>query len=257
MKNVLFITYYWPPSGKASLHWPLKIIKHLPDFGYVPVVLTVTEDKFSHKDDTFINEIPESVKVVRSNTIEPFDFYKKFTGKIIGHIAWKVFNVLAIPPWETRAIVVIVLYAISTFIAFFLINRTLSEKNYKHCFLVGGLTWLIIGVFGFTLKFIPDIGFVIYALIEIKHSFYTWFYSGIIIIVSILISTWLVELWRNKEYSYADGPAHDNHSILESARNSYISGDFDTAIKYFERVFPLAGTDKRLYERAKERMQKT
>jgi len=81
MKKVLFITYYWPPSGKASLHWPLKIIKHLPDFGYVPVVLTVNEDKFSHNDDTFINEIPESVKVLRSNTIEPFDFYKKFTGK--------------------------------------------------------------------------------------------------------------------------------------------------------------------------------
>ena len=180
-----------------------------------------------------------------------------FTGKIIGEVAWKVFNVLAIPPWETRAIVVIILYTISTFVAFLLINRKFPEKVYKHCFLVGGLTWIIIGIFGFTLKFIPKIGFFIYVLIEIKHSFYTWFYSGVIIVVSILISTWLTELWRNKEYSYSEVPTHDNQNILEDARSSYISGDFAKAIQHFERVFPLAGTDKRLYERAKERIQKT
>jgi hypothetical protein len=57
MKKVLFITYYWPPSGKASLHWPLKIIKHLPSFEWQPLVLTVDEDTFSQKDETFINEI--------------------------------------------------------------------------------------------------------------------------------------------------------------------------------------------------------
>ncbi len=81
MKKVLFITYYWPPSGKASLHWPLKIIKHLPSFGWQPSVLTVDEDTFSQKDETFINEIPSDVKVIRAKSFEPFDIYKKFTGK--------------------------------------------------------------------------------------------------------------------------------------------------------------------------------
>ena len=81
MKNVLFITYYWPPSGKASLHWPLKIIKHLPNYGWLPLVLTVDEDTFSQQDSTFNKDIPEEVKVIRAKSYEPFDVYKRLTGK--------------------------------------------------------------------------------------------------------------------------------------------------------------------------------
>lgn len=81
MKKVLFITYYWPPSGKASLHWPLKIIKHLPSLGWQPFVLTVDEDTFSQKDDTFIKDISEEVKVVRAKSYEPFNVYKRLVGK--------------------------------------------------------------------------------------------------------------------------------------------------------------------------------
>ena len=81
MKKVLFITYYWPPSGKASLHWPLKMIKYLPEFGWQPIVLTVNEDTFSAKDNSLINEVPDYLKVIKTKTFEPFDIYKKFTGK--------------------------------------------------------------------------------------------------------------------------------------------------------------------------------
>ena len=81
MKKVLFITYYWPPSGKASLQWPLKIIKHLPSFGWLPSVLTIDEDTFSQKDDTFLNEIPADVKVFKAKSFEPFNIYKRFTGR--------------------------------------------------------------------------------------------------------------------------------------------------------------------------------
>ena len=80
-KKVLFITYYWPPSGKASLHWPLKIIKHLPSFGCEPSVLTVDEDTFSQKDDTFNDAIPGEVKTIKAKSYEPFNIYKKITGK--------------------------------------------------------------------------------------------------------------------------------------------------------------------------------
>ena len=81
MKKVLFITYYWPPSGKASLHWPLKIIKHLPSFGWTPSVLTVDEDTFTQKDETFLKEIPADVKVYKAKSYEPFNIYKKIIGK--------------------------------------------------------------------------------------------------------------------------------------------------------------------------------
>ncbi len=81
MKKVLIITYYWPPSGKASLQWPLKIIKHLPEFGWQPVVLTVEDDTFSDKDETFLRQIAEDLKVIKTKALEPFNLYKKFTGK--------------------------------------------------------------------------------------------------------------------------------------------------------------------------------
>lgn len=81
MKRVLFITYFWPPSGKASLHWPLFIIKHLPKFGWQPSVLTVDEDSFSHKDESLLVEVPENLEVIKSAANEPFDLYRKFLGK--------------------------------------------------------------------------------------------------------------------------------------------------------------------------------
>ncbi len=81
MKKVLFITYFWPPSGKASLHWPLKMIKYLPENGWEPSVLTVDEDTFYQKDESLLKEIASDLKVIKTGTIEPFNIYRKFLGK--------------------------------------------------------------------------------------------------------------------------------------------------------------------------------
>jgi glycosyltransferase involved in cell wall biosynthesis len=81
MKNILFISYYWPPSGKASLHWPLFVIKHLPKFGYRPFVVTADEDSFSHRDDSLLTEIDPSLVVVKTAANEPFNLYRRFLGK--------------------------------------------------------------------------------------------------------------------------------------------------------------------------------
>jgi len=81
MKKVLFITYFWPPSGKASLHWPLKVIRFLPEFGWQPSVLTVDEDTFSQKDESLLAEIDPTLNVIKTKSFEPFNIYRKFTGK--------------------------------------------------------------------------------------------------------------------------------------------------------------------------------
>ena len=41
MKNVLFITYYFPPSGGPGVQRSLKFVRYLPEFGWKPTVLTV------------------------------------------------------------------------------------------------------------------------------------------------------------------------------------------------------------------------
>ncbi len=81
MKKILFITYYWPPSGKASLHWPLYIIKHLSELNLQPSVLTVKDEKFSHIDESLTNEINSETKIINTKAWEPFNLYRKFIGK--------------------------------------------------------------------------------------------------------------------------------------------------------------------------------
>ena len=81
MQNVLFITYFWPPSGKATLHWPLKIIKHLPGYGWQPIVLTADEDTFSQKDESLLKEVDPDLKVFKARSVEPFGLYRHLIGK--------------------------------------------------------------------------------------------------------------------------------------------------------------------------------
>ncbi len=81
MKNVLFVTYFWPPSGKATLHWPLGVIRHLPEFGYQPLVLTADEDTFTQKDKSLLNKVDPKLHVIKAKTLEPFSLYRRFLGK--------------------------------------------------------------------------------------------------------------------------------------------------------------------------------
>src|SRR5450759_704181 len=81
MKKVLFSSYFWPPSGKASLHWPLFIIKHLSSLGWDPCILTIDEDTFSHKDNSLLKEIDPKWKIIKTAANEPFALYRKLLGK--------------------------------------------------------------------------------------------------------------------------------------------------------------------------------
>jgi len=81
VKKVLFITYFWPPSGKATIHWPLKMIKFLQEFEWQPTVLTVKNETFTQKDESLLAEIDPALKVIKTKSLEPFDLYRRFIGK--------------------------------------------------------------------------------------------------------------------------------------------------------------------------------
>lgn len=81
MRKVLFITFFWPPSGKATVHWPLKMIKFLPGYGWQPTVLTVDEDTFSAKDESLLDEVSPGLKVLKTGYFDPFKLYRKLLGK--------------------------------------------------------------------------------------------------------------------------------------------------------------------------------
>ncbi|QMU28973.1 glycosyltransferase family 4 protein [Adhaeribacter radiodurans] len=81
--NVLFFSYYWPPSGGAGVQRCLKFVKHLPEFNLTPTVITVDDKKGAYPvlDYSLAADVPASVRVIRTNTSEPFEYYKKLTGK--------------------------------------------------------------------------------------------------------------------------------------------------------------------------------
>lgn len=81
MNRVLVITYFWPPASKASMHWQLKIVKHLPEFGWKATVLTVPDDTFEFRDDSLMIEVDPTLDIIKQKPLGIFNIYKKFIGK--------------------------------------------------------------------------------------------------------------------------------------------------------------------------------
>ena len=52
MKNILVVTYYWPPSGGPGVQRVLKFCKYLPEFGWRPIILTVSNGDFPIYDNS-------------------------------------------------------------------------------------------------------------------------------------------------------------------------------------------------------------
>ncbi|HAX47674.1 MAG TPA: hypothetical protein PK605_14870 [Ignavibacteria bacterium] len=81
MKKVLIISYYFPPSGGPGVQRVLKFVKYLPEFGWKPIVLTVKDGDFPARDESLLKEVPVDVDVHRTDIFEPYDLYRKLTGK--------------------------------------------------------------------------------------------------------------------------------------------------------------------------------
>lgn len=81
MKNCLIIAYYFPPSGGPGVQRVLKHVKYLPEFGWNPIVLTVSNGQYPAIDESLVAQIPAGTEVVKSHIFEPYDIYRKLTGK--------------------------------------------------------------------------------------------------------------------------------------------------------------------------------
>ena len=81
MKKVLVIAYYFPPSGGPGVQRVLKHVQYLQEFGWKPIVLTVANGDFPARDESLLQKIPQDIRVGRTHIYEPYDLYRKFTGK--------------------------------------------------------------------------------------------------------------------------------------------------------------------------------
>ena len=81
MKKVLIFTYYWPPAGGVAVQRFLKFSKFLPEYGWEPIIITVANGSYPYYDESLLSEIDPSVRVYRTKTFEPFEFYNLLRGK--------------------------------------------------------------------------------------------------------------------------------------------------------------------------------
>ena len=81
MKKVLIITYYWPPSGGGGVQRWVKFVKYLRDFNWEPIVFTPENPEIPSYDTSLLSDIPASVQVIKTRIWEPYQFYKRFTGR--------------------------------------------------------------------------------------------------------------------------------------------------------------------------------
>ena len=79
MKNLLVITYYWPPSGGAGVQRILKFCKYLPLYGWNPIVLTSGEGDFPSIDTSLINDAKD-IHVEKATGFSFLKLFKKITG---------------------------------------------------------------------------------------------------------------------------------------------------------------------------------
>ena len=67
MKNVVMIAYGFPPEGNAGAYRPLRFVRQLPKFGWMPTVISAIPNQYERYDPALLRMIPKEVEVVRIN----------------------------------------------------------------------------------------------------------------------------------------------------------------------------------------------
>jgi len=100
--KVLIVTYYWPPSGGAAGQRILKFAKYLPHFGIEPVILTVENPTYPIIDESLALNIPKSIKVFKTKSLEPYSIYAYFTKKPVSEVAKPTIILKDTKNWKNR-----------------------------------------------------------------------------------------------------------------------------------------------------------
>ncbi|NNE34705.1 MAG: glycosyltransferase family 4 protein [Rhodothermales bacterium] len=83
MKRLLFVSYYFPPSGGPGVQRTLKFTKYLPDNGWAPTVLTVDPQYASYPDldETLAADVADDLAVIRTRSWDPYASYARILGR--------------------------------------------------------------------------------------------------------------------------------------------------------------------------------
>jgi len=81
MKNILLITYYFPPCGGAPVQRWLRFLPLLVQAGNKVSVLTTEDGDYPVLDPSLLEKIPPEVEVIRTSVPKLGKLWQKITGK--------------------------------------------------------------------------------------------------------------------------------------------------------------------------------
>ncbi|WP_298511514.1 glycosyl transferase family 1 [uncultured Kordia sp.] len=73
-KKVVIVTYYWEPAGGPGVQRWLKFVKYLQHFDIEPIVFIPENPSYPMVDETFSDEIPKDITIVKQPIFEPYKF---------------------------------------------------------------------------------------------------------------------------------------------------------------------------------------
>ncbi len=82
MKKVLIIAYDFPPTCTSGVYRPLKFAKYLPEFGWLPIILTVKNYPRDFMDETLLDQLPPETLIKRAYSWEPIRLEKALFTKL-------------------------------------------------------------------------------------------------------------------------------------------------------------------------------
>lgn len=97
MKRLLMIAYHFPPlAGSSGIQRTLRFVRHLPSFGWEPIVLSVNPRAYERTSDDLLDDIPEGLVVRRAFAFDT-SRHLSIAGRYIGAMArpdrwvsWKI-----------------------------------------------------------------------------------------------------------------------------------------------------------------------
>lgn len=80
-KKVVIVTYYWAPAGGPGVQRWLKFVKYLRDFDIEPIVFIPENPSYPMVDETFSDDIPKDITIIKQPIFEPYKFAELFSKK--------------------------------------------------------------------------------------------------------------------------------------------------------------------------------
>lgn len=85
-RRVLVLSYYCPPAASAGVYRTLRFVRYLPEFGWQPLVVTVSPEALHHqrRDSSLDRLMPEDTVVARTTVWRPWESTARMVKSLFG-----------------------------------------------------------------------------------------------------------------------------------------------------------------------------